>query len=54
MLSKRYEELWANISEIKVEKWIEIVAAERVLPSTSFYEDLLTFTSPIQKNKRYF
>jgi hypothetical protein len=29
MMSKRYDELWAKISEVEVEKWIRLVDAER-------------------------
>jgi hypothetical protein len=29
MMSKRYDELWAKISEVEVEKWTKMVDVER-------------------------
>lgn len=31
MFSHRYEELWAKVSEVQVEKWAAVVAAESMM-----------------------
>jgi hypothetical protein len=42
MMSKQYDELWARISEIEVEKWIKMVDAERKLLSVQSHKVQLT------------
>jgi len=53
MLQKTFDELWASISEVEIEKWISLVNAERKCSrGANSTESELKFKSSTDHGKR--